>query len=209
MKTIIFNKYLFLIFTFLLFVLNIYFFNKADLLTRQETLLKSKITDLNKDILRFKPWVTQRNLENFIEGKKVPPSITKNPIYNNYFNKMRTGKISVVLVGTSSDCSSCTEEEIEMWRQFLNYKGINEINRFSIYHNSNEKSYNDFKKKYNDVFPVICDSTLLFKRELNIQRTPSILVVNNQNRIIYAHIPISEDNEKTKNFIEKIERILQ
>lgn len=209
MRVIKSNKNLILIFTILLFVLNIYFIRKADILAQQGALLKKKITSLNKDALKFKPWVTQRNFENFIEGKKVPLSVLINPVYKNHFSsESKANKLSVVLVATSVDCSSCTEEEIEMWKEFLNHNMSSGIESFSIYHNNTEESLIKFKENYQNLFPVISDPEFLFKRELNIQRTPIILILNNQNRIMYAHIPVSEDKEKTKNFIRKIERIL-
>jgi len=210
MRIIKLNKNLILIFTILLIVLNIYFIRKANALAQQGALFKEKIASLNKDILKFKPWVTQRNFENFIEGKKVPLSVLKNSVYKNHFSsESKENKLSVVLVATSVDCSSCTEEEIEMWKEFLNHNMSNGIESFSIYHNNTEESLTKFKQNYQNLFPVISDPEFLFKRKLNIQRTPIILILNNQNRIIYAHIPVSEDKEKTKNFIRKIEKILQ
>jgi len=209
MRIIKLNKNLILILTVLLFILNIYFIKKADTLAQQGALLKKKIATLNKDVLKFKSWVTQRNFENFIEGKKVPLSVLENPVYKNHFSiKSKVNKLSIVLVATSEDCSSCTEEEIEMWKEFLNHNMSNGIESFSIYHNNTGESLNKFKQDYQNLFPVISDPEFIFKRELDIQRAPVILILN-KNRIIYSHIPISEDKEKTKNFIRKIERILQ
>ena len=105
MRIIKLNKNLILIFTLLLFVLNIYFIKKSDALARQGALLKKKIATLNKDVLKFKPWVTQRNFENFIEGKKVPLSVLENPVYKNHFSsESKVNKLSIVLVATSVDC---------------------------------------------------------------------------------------------------------
>ena len=105
MRIINLNKNLILILTVLLFILNIYFIKKADTLAQQDALLKKKNATLNKDVLKFKPWVTQRNFENFIEGKKVPLSVLKNSVYKNHFSSgLKANKLSIVLVATSVDC---------------------------------------------------------------------------------------------------------
>lgn len=210
MKLIRFNKNLIFILTVLFFVSNIYFIIKADQLAKKIALLKTIITTLNKDVLESKPWESERNLENFIEGKKIPSSILNHPIYRELFSdRLMANKLSVLLVATSFDCGSCTKEEVELWKEFFNREGSNGIKIFSIYHNNSEESLNEFKEKYQNVFPVINDPDFLFMRELGIQRTPIIFILNNQNKIIYAHIPLRENKEKTENFIKKIERILQ
>ena len=94
-----------------------------------------------------------------------------------------------------------------MWKEFLNHNMSNCIESFSIYHNNTEESLTKFKQDYQNLFPVISDPEFLFKRELSIQRTPIILVIN-KNRITYVHIPLNNDRDKTRNFIKKIERTL-
>ena len=208
MKITLFNKYLVIVFSILLFVLNISLLKKVNSFTEQEKILKDRIAFLNKEMLKLKPSVTERTYENFLEGKKIPFSILNNSVYKNYFfQNPKTNKLLIILVGTSVDCSSCTKEEIEMWKEFFNSSNPNDISAFSIYHNNNDKSLQKFINNYQNIFPVISDPEFLFKRELSIQRTPIILVIN-KNRITYVHIPLNNDKDKTKNFIKKIERTL-
>ena len=204
MKLIDLNKKLIFVLLLVIIGLNISLVRKANLLANQSALFKSKITSLNKDALKFKPWVTLRKYEDFVEGENIPSSILKNPVYKDYFSK-NSSKSSIILVGNSADCGACTQKEIDIWKRFFEKESNSNINKFSIYHSRNRKSVDEFKKKYGDIFPVISDSTFSFIRELEIQRTPIILFIYN-NKIIYAHIPISEDEEKTENFIKKVKR---
>jgi len=206
MRLIEINRKLTIIFIILLIGLIIDLLRKADLNAKQDALFKTKIATLNKDLLEFKPWVTSRKYENFIEGKKIPPSILKNPVYKNYFSE-NPNTLSIILVGTSVDCGSCTEEEIKIWNNFFSQETSHNIKKFSIYHSNSKENLKNFKKKYQNVFPVLGDTSFSFMRALEIQRTPVILFLNN-NKIIYAHIPISGDKEKTEDFIRKIKRSL-
>ncbi|MFC1557942.1 redoxin family protein [candidate division KSB1 bacterium] len=204
MKLIEFNRKLIIVLLILTVGLYINLLRETDLFAKQNALFKSKITSLNKDLLKFKPWVTTRKYENFIEGKSIPSSILKNHIYKNYFSE-NSKRLSIILVGNSADCGTCTEKEIELWKDFFSQNSNSNISKFSIYHSKNQKSTDKFIEKYQEVFPVISDPTFSFLRQLEIQRTPVILFVVN-NKIVYVHIPISEDEEKTENFIKKINR---
>jgi hypothetical protein len=147
-----------------------------------------------------------------IEGQKVSfQSLQKTDQLNAFLqNKSR---YVVAILFTHLDCGTCVNRELHLWQRF--YSKISDRNKLSIVAIARASNPNVMKFQVRGIFqyPLLFDSNngdeSLFSNLDVPQGRPMVLCIDRENqRILYAHIGNLENQERSENFLRKVQLFL-
>ncbi len=177
---------------------------KHDITRRQEdaAVRKQKIATFETDL----------EFGNRLEGSSFPVQLLKpisgeEPVRDIFSNS----KYSVFIIFTHFDCQTCLDQELRLWQSF-NQKFSND-NIIAIRGIANtQDSYKIYIQTRAIVtFPIFKDAegeNAIFS-QLDIQKGPVVLLVDNKNKqIIYTHSVEMNNIKKSELFLEKVKRFL-
>ncbi len=147
-----------------------------------------------------------------IEGQRISfQSLQKTDQLNAFFqNKSR---YVVATLFTHLDCGTCVNRELHLWQRFYNKMPEREkLNIVAIAQTPNPET-TKFLVRGIFQYPLLFDSNnwdeSLFSK-LNVPRgRPMVLLIDRENqRILYAHIGILEKENRSENFLRKVQLFL-
>jgi hypothetical protein len=180
------------------------------------TLVAANLLQINTN-LKLRIRINQLNDENRLLENKISSSVTEDQLIGTVINNVslealqpatRQGdNIAFKLLAFFSwkDCSSCLTEETLRWREV---HGNHKIPVFAVCVDNDSGAAYGYRAKYNPSFPVLNDLEKSFEK-IKAQRTPLVLLLNDQNKIILAQIAEAGNDAKREKFYYQVSQIVR
>jgi hypothetical protein len=180
---------------------------KHDITRRQQEKIKRKQT-----IHLLNEALNHNKLETSLEGMQFPFEKLK-PISRKEPAREITPKTeySVFILFAHFDCATCLDWELRIWQSFnITFPKEDKVEIIGI---ANTEAPEGIYRQTRAIvsFPVFHDKVGEFSifSQLNIQKGPVVLFVNNRKKqIIHAHFVEIDNKEKSEMFLEKVKRFV-
>ncbi|MHB2153934.1 TlpA family protein disulfide reductase [Calditrichota bacterium GD2] len=159
------------------------------LLIKNFYILKSKVSD---DLSYYKFEIKEKNfnLQYHYFLKKIPAVnvyIIENgkKLKKNTTEIFKNNEITILFYNSNINCSFCLKE-LTKWKKYFEINKYRNIKFYVIVCDIGFNAYNLFAQKVGLICPVIYDKNNVLKNFLQIVYSPTIFLVNKNNKIIYS-----------------------
>ncbi len=175
------------------------------------------ISQLSTEVDELRSLKESSDLEERLRGKLLPfnelKSLTEESSQKGLF---RSNLYTLVLVVSLSNCSSCRDEEIQLWQEFYNSRTSTKCEIVAVFSESvMTEQERTIVKKYVQSFDLtmLCfldqNNKILEFLHLKPEQTPVALLINRFGRIILVHQALAQNPEKTVRFQELVYRLFE